>query len=159
MAHAQIVPIGGINIFIGYVSTGSEDLASDNQAGDMEEVSDNIEQPVDGNYEIDYNPDDYGDSIRPVLDEVDYGLDPEPLSDDFTNTIGVYATIGNTDAPSDPLLTPITAENAVTRAVELEAAQLAMVEVNKAIAMEQKKAKDETKVLESQRKELGSIDA
>jgi hypothetical protein len=116
LAHAQIVPIGDIDIFIGYVSAGTED-----QASDTEQVSENMEEPADDNYSIDYNSDDYADLIHPVLDEVDYGSDIEPLSDDFTNTQGVYVTIGNPDSVLNPLSTPITTENVVAQASELEA--------------------------------------
>jgi hypothetical protein len=109
---------------------------------------------------VNYNSNDYADSIRPVLDEeVNNGSYREQLSNGFTEPAAVYRADDNTNSTPDALATPISAENVAARAAELEATRLNMIEASKNMEEEQRKSQAAAKILESPRKELSSIDA
>jgi hypothetical protein len=120
MAHVQIVPVDEIGIFIGYVAADdSTDGVDKNDQTDLtEQVRENIDEPEDENFSIQYNSVDYGGSID---EDAYYGSDieptpmesdPEPLSSGFTDPMGVYVVDGNTNSTPNVLSTPISAENA-----------------------------------------------
>jgi hypothetical protein len=125
----QIVPVGEIGIFIVYIAAdGSTDGARENDQTDlMEQIGDNINEPEDGNLSIEYNSEDYDDSID---EEAYYGSDaeptpmesdPAPLSSGFTDPVGVYVVDGTSNSTPNVLSTPISADNAAARAADLEA--------------------------------------
>jgi hypothetical protein len=181
LTHGQIVPVGEIGIFIGYVAAGdssdgvrnndqidladhiddSNDGVADNDHTDLtEQIGDNIDAPEDGNFSIEYNSEDYSDSID---EEANYGSDeeptpmesdPAPLSSGFTDPVGVYVVDDNSNPNPDILSTPISAANAAARAADLEAQRVTMLAASKAIEADKQKALDAAKVLESQRREL-----
>jgi hypothetical protein len=96
-----------------------------------------MKEPEDGNYNIDYNSDDYGDLIRPIIDKDAYYVsDSETLTSGFTEPIGVFMASGNVNSTPDVLSTPINVENAVVRAAELEAMRVSMLETTRSIEEE-----------------------
>jgi hypothetical protein len=97
IAHGQIVPVGGIGIFIAYVDVGSED-----EAGHTEQVGDNLDNDSEA----------YTDSICPVVDEdAYYGSNYDSISSGFTKLAGVYMADKEANT-QDPFSTPISADNA-----------------------------------------------
>jgi hypothetical protein len=181
LTHGQIIPVGEIGIFIGYVAADdssegagdndqidladhiddSNDGVADNDHTDLtEQIGDNIDAPEDGNYSVEYNSEDYGDSID---EEAYYGSDeeptpmesdPAPLLSGFTDPVGVYVVDGNSNPNPNVLSTPISAANAAARATDLENQRVAMLTASKAIEADKQNALNAAKVLESQRREL-----
>jgi hypothetical protein len=98
IAHGQIVPVGDIGIFIGYVGTGSED-----EAGNTEQVGNNLHNDSEA----------YADSIRPIINEdAYYGSDYDSISCGFTEPAGVYMVDGDTST-QNPFTTLISVDNTV----------------------------------------------
>jgi hypothetical protein len=140
--HGQIVPVGDIGIFIGYVGAGSEE-----EAGNTEQVGDNLDNDSEA----------YANSIHPVIDEeAYYSSDYNSISSGFTEPAGVYMADGDANT-QDPFSTLISADNAAARAAELEATRVALAKVAKTLEEKQRLTMASEIHLENKRKELESI--
>jgi hypothetical protein len=152
VAHGQIVPIGDINIFIGYVGASTEaDSQSVAGSNNMEIIGDKLSYDTEGGAK----------SIHPLLNgegyyDSDNDFDNNSISSGFTDPIGVYMAGGPRAIPN-PLLTPITPYNVAARAAELEEARAALIETQAALQEKERLTAASQRALKSRVREFESI--
>jgi hypothetical protein len=144
VAHAEIVPVGGINIFIGYVgSSGDVDSKSNISSNHATEQVD---------HDLNNNSEGYADLIRPVLDEEGYfESDNDSISSGFTNPLeSTWPQMAQLLQILFPYQSPLTKR-------PLEPAKAALTDAQKALLEKEKQTIAFEQALASQMKELESI--
>jgi hypothetical protein len=144
VAHGEIIPVGDINIFIGYV--GSQSCTDSNH--DTEPIVVKLGDSAEG----------YAEFIHQVLDDENLcDSENDSISSGFTDPVGVYMAGDILRTPHDSLSTPITTDKAAARAAELEWTRAKLAEAQRELIEKEKQTIASQKALESRLTELQSI--